>query len=243
MPSKTPQDQHDDDNEDVIIGEPYTPQDVSDAVTDIFEEHGYITTEGARGRRRNFSAIVHVIYPPISEALVMQMKERASKMVTRGTLTAIAFPNLPDESDLSGYDNPDLMKAVIKSIDSKVWNLTALDHSGQVQQMLGMKTNLVLCRVRIKPVGGNDAVDGVYVTENYGCIVADNFGPDEKRFIKLAQNIGKNRGMVTIRQPAYADQINKGLKATMILALESGANALKPAIEAAHAQTDNEDNE
>jgi hypothetical protein len=29
----------------------------------------------------------------------------------------------------------------------------------------------------------------------------------------------------------------------MILALESGANALKPAIEAAHAQTDNEDNE
>lgn len=209
-------------DESQVVG--VTDEQIAEAIEAMYPLHGYAKSDGTK----DLHPLVIAIYEAVKVAVVTKKSERASKVITRGTLVATVFPKAPGPDSWSDQDNPELAEKVYRSLAQTVSDLAKPDHKGRVQTRVGME-GLVLCRTTV----GVDAVTAWYVTRDLSCILEDFSGPHKKKLRSAADSFAQNLAMVTGRLPEHSRKLGKEYDSGMKAALASGESRLRPALEAA----------
>lgn len=211
---------------------PTLKEQIDTAVAVAFGEQGYIV----EGEPSN-APLADVLYRLVLEAEVEKTADRGAKAITRSALVKAAFPKVPGPDLWDEQPDPDLASGVYTRLTGTIWRLVNDDATGQIQQRLNGDHGLILCRTNKTP----SSEWGVYVTRNIGCVIMDFSGPHKAKLKKQTDNFAANLAMATSRMPEHAKKFKQELASGVKTALGSGTAILQPALEAATAEDDSED--
>ena len=201
------------------------PATLKNAVDEAFKDEGYIKQGGARDldkmRQRAFSVL--------SNAKVLNKRDRAEKSVTKGSLVQQVFPELVGPPGFKGEEDADLAEAVWDEIQRVLWGEAKPDATGRLQILIGaqMGNGYVLCRTKV----GNDRTDAVYITDDRQCIEEDFIYPEQSALERKIRSITGNRMMLISRQPHNAKRYKQSYDHHMKALTTSSSQQLTLALE------------
>ena len=192
-----------------------------------FIEAGYMEV----GEVRHYGSLISKLTDLVLKARVSSEGEKADKAISRGTLVAEAFPELPNTKDAwRAEDDPELAEEVYDWIERKVWDLAKSDATGPVQQEVGdREPGLLLCHAQI----GSDHTPSAYVTDDKACFIADFNEPLAKKVERMNERMAANMAMAVKRLPKHVRVFERAYENANKDALEAGRGVMRPALEAA----------
>jgi hypothetical protein len=222
-------DQNDQQEQDPTEVPPTLKEQIDTAVAVAFGEQGYLV-EGEPSNK----PLADVLERLVLGAEVEKTADRGDKAITKSALVKAAFPNVAGPDAWDEQPAPDVAAGLYSRLTGTVWRLVNDDVTGNIQQRLNGDHGLILCRTDKTPSGEQ----GVYVTRNIGCVIADFSGPHKAKLKKQADNFAANLAMATGRMPEHAKKFKSELSSGVKTALGSGVAILQPALEAATAEDD-----
>lgn len=187
-------------------------------------EDGYLTEDGLR----DVGKIDDVLLARVLRANVTSRRDRESVAVTRAALMREVFPHLPGPGSFDEEDDPPVAAATWALLDEYLWRRLSPMHNGVIQRRLEGE-NVVLCRTQATP----EKNWAVYVTRDWGCMLADFTTPDGLGIARRVRQMGRNVAMAAERVPEHATKLRRELQQTTRDALGTASVAIDNMIETA----------
>jgi hypothetical protein len=195
--------------------------------------HGYLTPEGEVLDTK----IEDVIFDQVVKAVVFKPSERKTTAITRTALTRSVVPNMAGPGDYSETEDPEAAELAWTMVNTDVWRMCDTNTDGRIQSRLNGEQSVILCRTGATAEKG---VQGVYVTSNWTCILADFITPDQKRVERALNQQAANGAMGAERLPEYGKRFRRELNAATKTVLSTGVAKIDRQIEAADGGPDDE---
>jgi len=198
--------------------------------------HGFLTEEGEILRAR----VEDVIFDRVAQAEVSKISDRKTVAVTRTALTKHVFPKTPGPGDYQQEDDPDAAEKAWSMLSEIVWRACDTNAGKPIQSRLNGTGGLVLCRTMATSERG---VEGVYVTRDWACILADFVKPDQKRVARAINQQTRNAEMGAERLPRHGKKFRRELSAETKSVLDAGVSKVDRMIEAGSDTDDTQESE